>query len=42
MNPPLISVITTTFNSGEKIPVTVASVLAQRKDLYEYLVIDGG
>jgi len=40
--PPLISVISPTFNSGEKIAATVASVLSQRKDLYEYLVIDGG
>jgi len=42
MNPPLISVITPTFNSGPKIAATVASVLSQRRDLYEYLVIDGG
>jgi len=42
MNPPLISVITPTFNSGAKIAATVASVLAQRKELYEFLVIDGG
>jgi glycosyltransferase involved in cell wall biosynthesis len=42
MGSPLISVITTTFNSGEKIAATVDSVLSQRKDLYEYLVIDGG
>ena len=42
MNPPLISVITTTFNSGEKIAATVASVLSQRKGLYEFLVVDGG
>jgi glycosyltransferase involved in cell wall biosynthesis len=40
--PPLISVITPTFNSGAKIAATIASVLSQRKDLYEYLVIDGG
>ena len=42
MNPPLISVITTTFNSGEKIAATVASVLSQREGLYEFLVVDGG
>jgi glycosyltransferase involved in cell wall biosynthesis len=41
MNPPLISVITPTFNSGAKIAATVASVLSQRKGLYEFLVIDG-
>ena len=42
MNSPLISVITTTFNSGAKIAATVASVLSQKKELYEFLVIDGG
>jgi glycosyltransferase involved in cell wall biosynthesis len=42
MSPPLISVITTTFNSGEKIAATVASVLSQQKGLYEFLVVDGG
>jgi len=42
MNPPLISVITPTFNSGAKIAATVASVLSQGKELYEFLVIDGG
>jgi glycosyltransferase involved in cell wall biosynthesis len=41
MNPPLISVITPTFNSGKKIATTIASVLSQRKGLYEYLVVDG-
>jgi hypothetical protein len=40
MNPPLISVITPTFNSGAKIAATVASVLSRRKGLYEFLVID--
>src|SRR5437867_11736008 len=42
MNPPLISVITPTFNSGAKIAATVASVLSQKKELYEFLIIDGG
>ena len=42
MNPPLISVITPTFNSGAKIAATVASVLSQQKELYEFLVVDGG
>ena len=42
MNPPLISIITPTFNSGAKIAATIASVLSQRKGLYEFLVIDGG
>src|SRR3954471_12753159 len=40
--PPLISVISPTFNSGEKIAATVGSVLSQRQGLYELLVIDGG
>jgi len=42
MNPPLISVITPTFNSETKIAATVASVLSQKKALFEFLVIDGG
>jgi hypothetical protein len=42
MNPPLISVITPTFNNGAKITATIASVLSQGKGLYEFLVIDGG
>lgn len=42
MNPPLISVITATLNSGAKIAATIASVLSQREDLYEFFVIDGG
>jgi len=42
MNPPLISIIVPTFNTGSKIIATVASVLSQRKGLYELLVIDGG
>src|SRR6266436_10418388 len=42
MNPPLISVITPTFNSGAKIAATIASVLSQGKGLYEFIVIDGG
>jgi glycosyltransferase involved in cell wall biosynthesis len=42
MDPPLISVITPTFNCGPKIAATVASVLVQKKGLYEFLVIDGG
>ena len=42
MDPPLISVITPTFNSEAKIAATVASVLSQKKGVYEFLVIDGG
>jgi len=42
MKPPLISVIIPTFNSGAKIAATVASVISQEKELYEFLVIDGG
>jgi glycosyltransferase involved in cell wall biosynthesis len=42
MDPPLISVITPTFNSGAKIAGTLDSVFSQKKELYEFLVIDGG
>jgi glycosyltransferase involved in cell wall biosynthesis len=42
MNPPLISVIMPTFNSGPKIAATLASVFSQKKGLYEFLVVDGG
>ena len=42
MDPPLISIITPTFNSGAKIAATIASVLSQKKELYEFLIIDGG
>lgn len=42
MKPPLISIITPTINSGAKIGTTIASVLSQGKELYEFLVIDGG
>jgi glycosyltransferase involved in cell wall biosynthesis len=42
MNPPLISIIMPTFNSGAKIVATLASVVTQKKELYEFLVVDGG
>lgn len=37
-----ISVVTVTFNSGKTVRDTIASVLKQRYQDYEYLVIDGG
>lgn len=37
-----ISVITVTFNSGKTVKDTIESVLKQKYDNYEYLVIDGG
>lgn len=37
-----ISVITVTFNSGKTVKDTIGSVLKQKYDNYEYLVIDGG
>jgi glycosyltransferase involved in cell wall biosynthesis len=40
MNVPLISVITPTFNSGAKIAATMRSVLSQKKELYEFLIVD--
>lgn len=42
MSPPLISVVTPTFNCGGKIIQTMASVLSQEAGLFEYLIIDGG
>jgi glycosyltransferase involved in cell wall biosynthesis len=39
---PLLSIITPTFNAGEKIAATVASVLRQEPSLIDYHVIDGG
>ena len=39
---PLYTIITPCFNSGDKIASTINSVLAQRRDLFEYWVIDGG
>ena len=42
MNLPLFSIVTPTFNCGTKIATTAASVLAQEKGLYEFLIVDGG
>ena len=39
---PLFTVITPVFNHAEGMAKTLASVLAQRDGLFEYLVIDGG
>jgi len=39
---PLLSIITPTFNAGEKIAATVASVLRQDPSLIDYHIIDGG
>ena len=37
-----ISIVTVTFNSAKTVRDTIESVLSQKYDDYEYLVIDGG
>lgn len=39
---PLVSVVTIVYNDFENIEDTIKSVLSQRQDLIEYIVIDGG
>ncbi|GAB3034699.1 glycosyltransferase family 2 protein [Spirosoma pulveris] len=39
---PLISVITVVFNANSTVEASMKSVLNQDKDLFEYLIIDGG
>jgi len=36
------SVITPTFNSGPKLAATINSVLSQKQELFEYIIVDGG
>ncbi|SRR5713226_3061593 len=36
------SIITPTLNPGPKLEETIKSVLAQKQDLFEYIIIDGG
>ena len=36
----LVTIITTTHNCKDKIEKTIASVLAQDKELFEYIIID--
>ncbi len=38
----LYSIITPVHNSGPKIEKTIQSVLSQRKDLFEFIIMDGG
>src|SRR6266516_3511286 len=42
MNPPLLSVITPTFNSGAKIAATIASILSQGKGCTNFSSSIGG
>lgn len=39
---PLFTIITPSFQAASKLAATVDSVLAQKRNLFEYLVIDGG
>jgi glycosyltransferase involved in cell wall biosynthesis len=39
---PLFSIITPAYEAAAKLEATFATVFAQKADLYEYLVIDGG
>jgi len=41
MNGKRFSIITPTLNPGPKLEETINSVLAQKKDLFEYIIIDG-
>ncbi|MDT7602598.1 MAG: hypothetical protein QOF61_595, partial [Acidobacteriota bacterium] len=36
------SIITPTFNCGRKLQRTIESVISQRRDLFEFIVVDGG
>ena len=38
----LFSIITPTFNPGPKLAGTIDSVLSQKPDLFEYIIVDGG
>lgn len=38
----LFSIITPTYNCGPKVENTIRSVLSQRRDLFEYVIVDGG
>lgn len=42
MDRPLFSIITPTYNCGEKLTATVESVLSQQSGLAEMIVVDGG
>lgn len=42
MKQKLFSVVVPTYNSGRKLVATLESVLAQPKELYEIIVVDGG
>lgn len=42
MKQKLFSIVIATYNCGDKVAVTIDSVLSQPRDLYELIVVDGG
>lgn len=42
MPPKLFTIVTPTLNCGSKIERTIESVLSQKRELFEYIIVDGG
>ncbi len=38
----LFSIISATYNCGPKLELTIESVLSQKTDLFEFIIVDGG
>ena len=41
MTRPRFSIITPTYNPGQRVEETIKSVLAQKNELFEYIIVDG-